>query len=370
MSTSKVFATASRCLTVALLIAGTECLAQPQLLPLDSVVEQEYLLADVVQLSARKLLEGDRVRGLRSLVVAGNVLALGIRNGPGAAHVTLSDRGRNLSPIVLQGIATIEALWGLSVDQNGRDIWAFDPQRSALTRIVINQNRAGSSAEYGAQVHLDPGAPLTRAVARGGEIWASGILERGRIVRFDSDGKLIGLLGPPPLTDRNDPSLASQVYVGVLAKKPNGGLAAIACRLAGRVEIIDSTGRSVLLAQVPHAFPPLPRFTEFGGKKYAQYRADRYLGYIDVQATDRYVYALFSGRTRVQARDRGSSGRFVHVFDWDGRRIAVLKLPYDAHTMFATADDSQLYFGHSLLTEHHLAVAELSEALRPRRATN
>ena len=74
----------------------------------------------------------------------------------------------------------------------------------------------------------------------------------------------------------------------------------------------------------PYGFEPL-----YEAKKSARTVAmasgdETRFGYLDLATTDSRIYALFSGRTR--AEGRANYGNTVHVFDWDGRLVDVLRL--------------------------------------------
>ncbi|MCG8467045.1 MAG: TolB-like 6-bladed beta-propeller domain-containing protein, partial [Gemmatimonadetes bacterium] len=79
--------------------------------------------------------------------------------------------------------------------------------------------------------------------------------------------------------------------------------------------------------------------------------ADRYelkrelgqAGYLDIDAADGAVYALFSGRT-----DRGFGadmmfGRFVHVFEWDGTLREAYELDREALALAVSADEGTVF---------------------------
>ena len=72
------------------------------------------------------------------------------------------------------------------------------------------------------------------------------------------------------------------------------------------------------------------------------------LGYTGVAASRDYIFALFSGRTAVQASDREMFGAQVHVFDWDGTLQAIVELEVVAASIAVDKDASRLYASNTI----------------------
>lgn len=355
---------ASRLIAAAILLLGSGRPALGQWPSLDSIVELPNAAIDEVSLTATQIVSGESLRGLRTIAVAQGILLVAVRRGTSDTHLQLYDLKRGGRPIPLAASPQIRfrVVWGLSVDRNGHDFWAFDPEFRTVTRLSTKIGLDGASALFDDRVvHLEPGPALVSGLWLGREYWAVGALPQGRFIRYSADGRTVGVVGTTPGPKTSEPILASEILTGAMTAQPGGSRIALACRLAGRLEIMDPAGSLIVLANVPHTFEAQPRLHESDGQTHASYRPDRYLGYIDVRSTQRFIYALFSGRVRTQALARGSMGRFVHVFDWDGRRIRVLRLPEDARSIYVEADDSRLFFAHEVPAEVYVAAAVLPD---------
>ncbi len=66
--------------------------------------------------------------------------------------------------------------------------------------------------------------------------------------------------------------------------------------------------------------------------------------YADCAAGSRHVYALFYGtRNRAFAKTRPWTRAFVHVFDWTGKREAILELDHPAESIAVDQDERTIY---------------------------
>jgi hypothetical protein len=118
---------------------------------------------------------------------------------------------------------------------------------------------------------------------------------------------------------------------------------AVAARYAGSLEVFDAAGKREREIRGPFEF--LPAFSVGEGERGPAMATgdDLRFGYVDLAVTDRYVFGLFSGRTRGQAEEDASLGRYVHVFTWDGDLVDVLELDADASAIEASETGSELY---------------------------
>ncbi|MCY4159649.1 MAG: BF3164 family lipoprotein [Bacteroidetes bacterium] len=71
---------------------------------------------------------------------------------------------------------------------------------------------------------------------------------------------------------------------------------------------------------------------------------DMRFGYIGVVSTDRYIYALYSGRTIPEVSHYASYGRQVIVFEWSGYPVAIFDLGGDYASDIAISPDDQELF--------------------------
>lgn len=57
------------------------------------------------------------------------------------------------------------------------------------------------------------------------------------------------------------------------------------------------------------------------------------MGYLDLFAGDKYIYALYNGRTKEAFKDRYFYGNEIHIFDWKGNPVKKIILDKDARAL-------------------------------------
>jgi hypothetical protein len=130
----------------------------------------------------------------------------------------------------------------------------------------------------------------------------------------------------------------------VMCVDPQGSRLALAYRWASRVEIYSTQGHYLGRARTPHAFVPwidrhpLKRIPVFHTGS-PNVRA----AYYDCAATDTHVFALFSGRLHKDFRRKQHQCWYVHVFDWSGNLVRVIRLDHGASSVAVDRHGSRLY---------------------------
>jgi len=114
-----------------------------------------------------------------------------------------------------------------------------------------------------------------------------------------------------------------------------GTRASLAFRYSSQVVVADIGTNRDVAANVPHAFGPSFIDLPIVGRRLFKGGAPgvRY-AYIDCDASEDAIYALFSGRLIGKYdRARDNAARFVHRFDWSGRLTAAWQLDHDAFAL-------------------------------------
>lgn len=214
--------------------------------------------------------------------------------------------------------------------------WVFDVSQQRLTRV---------GRDFGSSPRII--APRASGVVRAAWLGTAHLvgLVRGdtvRYVTFDDHGAAERSLPVPLLGSGQVSSSAriAQTANGFLCTSPDGGMFAFAFAFAGRVDLVSAASNRILKARVPYPTDgQFERDSRTG--KWHQVTLRNY--YEDCAASDRFVYALFSGRVgSPQYGLTAYNGVFVHVFDWTGRLARVLKLGHEASSI-AVLGDSLLY---------------------------
>jgi hypothetical protein len=128
-----------------------------------------------------------------------------------------------------------------------------------------------------------------------------------------------------------------------MAVRPDGRRIVIATQYADQLEFYGPDGGRIKTVRGPFGFDP--RFTVVDIQGFKTMSSDESMrhGYVDVTATQDRVYALFSGRTREAFGGGASFGRYVHVYDWDGKLLQVLTLDRDLISITLSADERRVF---------------------------
>jgi len=200
-----------------------------------------------------------------------------------------------------------------------------------------------------------PGQPETRRLetpsiislvrTRDGTWLSSGHITNGMIGRLDSD--LIfekAIVGFPPGTPELPMLALQQGYQMGLAVHPNEDRVVGATRHGGLLNIYDHSGTLLAEAQGPDRFDPVVLVGRArDGRAVFTMGPESRTGYVDVEATARFIYGLFSGLREDEAPDDRFYGTEIHVFTWDGNLVEILTLPRRAGAIAVDDDDQVIY---------------------------
>lgn len=204
--------------------------------------------------------------------------------------------------------------------------WVFDSELRRLTPGAVVRgdsialDRSGI-VDLRTDVTLYAARPMTDSLLVG-----LGFFTEGRYGLFDRSGEIVGTRGSVPPGEDHVPARvrqhAHQCFIAVHPRRPT---LVLANRHAGRIEIHRMDRPGFRLADTPEPFPP--RYEMASGERGPVMATGGGLrfGYVDVAATDRLVYGLYSGRERAEAK-RAHFGNELHVFAWDGTLLRTLSL--------------------------------------------
>jgi hypothetical protein len=177
-----------------------------------------------------------------------------------------------------------------------------------------------------------------------GRFIAHAVLPDGQFLVFDTTGRVLEKLGPPPPEIEGVPaSVRAQAYRGAFTLRGDGSRIALALRHGGEAKIFDSLGRLLRVVETPFTFPPNFGVKDTRAGPWLRLGADTRMGYLALASSADYVFALFSGRTIGGFPQREYYGDYVHVFTWDGKLHAVLRLQVEALYIAVDEGGTALY---------------------------
>jgi hypothetical protein len=209
--------------------------------------------------------------------------------------------------------------------------------------------RNGSPARTAGQVTLSS-RPFS-AIKTACNQYAGLSTREGLLVLMDSAGKEIASFFEYPWQNEDEHAiknhLRAMAYQGTLAANPQKTKCVYAA-LAGEIIHFYSIQKDqILLVNKIEKTYPLYKPEDNGTSYSSMMDWDNTVGYISLAATDRFVYALYCGKTyRSLNEENGSTtpeGCQLRIFDWTGKMVKTCTLDVPCRYIGVTGDDSRLW---------------------------
>ncbi|HEX2081300.1 MAG TPA: BF3164 family lipoprotein [Longimicrobium sp.] len=268
--------------------------------------------------------------------------------------VRVDRRTGDLRPFARFGRGPGEFLWPRSIeDAGGGRAWIYDLQGARATLYDLAEPELRH-----AEIAAVPGN-LFQTVRMGDTLVANGLFPHEVLrvhARHENGFRLARKEAVTPFS-RELPDVVMLIGRTALAADPARRRLVVAYQFRNQLDFFDRHGRKVGSVAGPRDFTPvyrvvpdprekMNRFVPTGSTQYA---------YLDVAASERRVYALFSGKARGDGSEDVSQATEVHVFDWDGRLLDVLTL---AQPVFRIALDPATGVLYGLRSEPFPGVVE------------
>lgn len=169
----------------------------------------------------------------------------------------------------------------------------------------------------------------------------TGLHKHNRFTVLDGNGKKVGDFGEYPYRDEEERKLdgfvLGDVYQGKLAASPHRNRFVQAIYKAKILTFYEQSGEHWnLVKEIQESFPKY---------KYNSpaIETDTPVGYLDVCATEKYVYALYSGKNYRDDKDAAFSGYTIEVYGWDGTLQKRYQSDVPLKVIEVSKDDGSLY---------------------------
>lgn len=287
-----------------------------------------YDSTDGEVLTSAVLIEGERLGRISGIARVGEYLIVE-DGGIASAHVYGTD-GSYLGNLGRrgQGPGEFESLWSVDiVSQDPPVIWAYDLNQLRMTRVNLDsllspEEHEPSTIKF--QIGFTPTSPY---VAGDSLVITPGFLpEPARLAYLNADdGTFVRTVGPAFSNPDDVPwGVLHHAYQSKMAVHPDGQKAALVYRYTDRVEILTLDGSLTHVARGPVVDGPTFDVGTMSGEPVMATKGGTLSAYSDVVCTDQRIYALYVGRYRNQP---GSDfAATVHVFDWNGELVDILRL--------------------------------------------
>lgn len=225
-----------------------------------------------------------------------------------------------------------------------RTLWVYDLSLRRLTRVRLPE-RVDMTPTMDSTLLLLSGASILNPIWIGDTVLvALGFFDSGRFGYFSPSGRLLRTAGALPPGDPRVPVAVRQhAYQSSMKANRQRSLLAVGTRHASHFVVYRLDGSVVAQAEGDVPFEARYVVRQGTGGPVMGTDIDLRFGYVDIATSDRYIFALFSGRTREAFPGRATSGEWVHVYDWNARLVRRLRLDGEAGAIAADDSGSVLY---------------------------
>lgn len=303
------------------MVADRELPAKPVEVRADAILEASRVLP------ARVLHESDALAAPTDVEVMGSSLVIAddfadrplriMSRSDGTIERSFGGKG--------QGPREFESAWAIDVIDPAGEFMVHDMMLQRVTWVDVRDDFEDGRWVADRSLNLKAETMLTETSWSPGGMLALGFLTEGRLAHLDEQGAVVRTTGPTPLDGMEvPPEVRQQAYQSKLKPNPSRTRWAVATRFADRLEIYDAAGAFVTEGTRPYRFEPAYEAKRSTRTASMASGDELRFGYIDLATTDDRIYALFSGRTR--AEGRANFANTVHVFDWSGKLLAIVRL--------------------------------------------
>lgn len=298
--------------------------------------------------------------GERRVLHRSDALAIPVTSGVVGDHLIVIDHGSDSTLHVLdrsdgrllvsygrdgEGPGEFKTALHIDADRTANGFWVYDIRLARMTYIDLDRLLIAPDSVVPMMLNLQASTGrLTAPVwTSEGSMLSPGFFEDDhRLAQLDSNGVHLGLVGPPPAGDPQIATIArQQMHQGTTAANSSHDRIAVASRWIPRIEMYDQHGALLTVADVPIEWDL--SVTEVYSTTVWAVGQDMRHAYISVTASNRRVFALFSGRSHRSHPENDFFGNIVHAFDWQGRFLGYIPLAADAITISVDPEGSTLY---------------------------
>lgn len=194
---------------------------------------------------------------------------------------------------------------------------------------------------------------------KGGKYVSAGLYEDARFYLLDSTGQAVGNYADFPYKEKQalDMRVLSQAYMSELAANAEGDKFAAAvmnCKIISFYEV--DKDKINLIKEVVAGHPDF----KHDGKHYGGISKESPLGYVSITASDKHVYAMYSGKSYKEYADKAFQATDLWVYDWQGELAERFALDIPVSHVRISKDGSCLY-AVSCLSEPKIVKFELPD---------
>ncbi len=190
-----------------------------------------------------------------------------------------------------------------------------------------------------------------------------GIYEDNQIKLLDDKGCVMESLFEYPYRDENEKKLSNLnrflAYQGCAVNSPNGTNFIHACSSCNYITAFSMIDSKLHKKEKINSYPTY-KIENKEDLHSTSFSAHSPMGYMDVSATDEYIYLLYSGKSYAKHNNDVFCGNIVKIYNWDLEYICELHLDLSTYNICAT-EDNQLLYTVSLAPDYKVVKYEIPQ---------
>lgn len=127
---------------------------------------------------------------------------------------------------------------------------------------------------------------------------------------------------------------------GDLVMRPGRNMFAYSVILSSNLDIVEIIGNKIELIKSLRLGDPICKPASNGIYQFADLTENTLVGYINLSATDKYIYALYSDK---KIYESARKSHIVLVFDWEGNAVKRYDLDADAYYIAVNEKDETMF---------------------------
>lgn len=213
----------------------------------------------------------------------------------------------------------------------------FDGTKMSLMHYDADSIVSGDSVATQIRFHTSLPGIISLVSLQDSNYVASGVFQEGRLCLMDKDGTACAYAGDYPANENLEGipfHVLGVAYQSLMCVQPRGKRTALVTRYGGILQIYEWDLSEKTAKEISCINDFTPKFTtrDINGTPNFRPDSETRWGYLAVDATEKYIFALYSGRLQKDG-NAFHLGNEVHVFDWDGKPCYLLRLDCEGSSL-------------------------------------
>ncbi len=244
-------------------------------------------------------------------------------------HVFSDRDGRFLYSVGRKGNGPGEVIMPTSptIDPTDRSLALWDARQKRLVRFRLPASSNDSVRYLDYRQNPRNSSYFSQIIAHDGSYYVAGHVDPLRFGKLERDSVRV-LYSDYPLLTSEDAEANRSVwnYFPCTRITRDGRKMVQSCYVGAALELF-SIDKDRIQSDTLLAFtPPIYRIIEGTRPRWVGTIDETLLGVLDVQISDRYIYALISQQSLTSDPLAAEGSAYIHVFDWSGQPVCRLKL--------------------------------------------